>query len=97
MSIQIWPEHCLIGSPGHAVVPCVNQALQDWAEHSLNTVTYIMKGTNCLTEMYSALCAEVPIKNDSSTCLDTKTITRLEAADQVPPVDKENNNSHLLT
>jgi nicotinamidase/pyrazinamidase len=83
MSIHIWPEHCLIGSPGHAIVPSVNQALQDWAEHALNTVTYIMKGTNCLTEMYSALCAEVPIKTDASTCLDMKTLARLESADKV--------------
>lgn len=83
MAIHIWPEHCLIGSPGHAVVPSINKALQEWAEHTLNTVTYIMKGMNCLTEMYSALCAEVPIKTDQATCLDKKLIARLEEADRV--------------
>lgn len=83
MAIHIWPEHCLIGSPGHAVVPGINSALQEWAEHTLNTVTYIMKGMNCLTEMYSALCAEVPIKTDPATCLDKKLIARLDEADRV--------------
>ena len=27
----------------------------------LKTVTYIFKGENCLTEMYSAISAEVPV------------------------------------
>ena len=38
---------------------------------------------NCLTEMYSALCAEVPIKTDPATCLDKKLIARLDEADRV--------------
>jgi nicotinamidase-related amidase len=48
----IWPEHCLIGSPGHCVVPVLNAALQQWAGNKMRTVNYIMKGTNCMTEMY---------------------------------------------
>ncbi len=42
-----------------------------------------MKGTNCLTEMYSALCAEVPIPSDPSTCLNVKLLDRLEKSDKV--------------
>lgn len=48
----IWPDHCLIGTPGHAVYPPLNEALQEWAGTKLNTINYIMKGSNCLTEMY---------------------------------------------
>jgi nicotinamidase-related amidase/cytoskeletal protein CcmA (bactofilin family) len=79
----IWPEHCLIGSPGHAVVPCLNAALQEWAQGRLDTVSYIMKGTNCLTEMYSALSAEVPIASDPSTKLDLALLEKLRSADHL--------------
>ena len=47
----IWPEHCLIGSPGHCVVPVLNAALQQWVGDKMRTVNYVMKGTNCMTEM----------------------------------------------
>ena len=33
----------------------------------MKTVHYVLKGTNCLTEMYSAIAADVPIPGDSST------------------------------
>jgi len=81
--LRIWPEHCLIGSPGHAVVQSVNEALQEWAQFSLNTVTYVMKGSNALHEMHSLLSAEVPIKSDPTTQIDARIISRLEAADRV--------------
>jgi len=65
--LRIWPEHCLIGTPGHAVVPTLNAALQEWCGVNMKTVHYVLKGTNCLTEMYSAIAADVPIPGDSST------------------------------
>lgn len=67
----IWPEHCLIGTPGHAVSPLLNPALQNWAGHHLRTIDYVLKGQNCLTEMYSALKADVVIGSDPSTALNT--------------------------
>ena len=83
VKLTIWPEHCLIGSPGHSVVPVINDALQEWATGNLNTVTYIMKGTNCLTEMYSALSAEVEIASDPSTHLDAGMVERLTSGDRL--------------
>jgi nicotinamidase/pyrazinamidase len=83
LKLTIWPEHCLIGSPGHAIVPIVNDALQEWATGKLNTVTYMMKGTNCLTEMYSALSAEVEIASDPSTQLDMAMVSRLTSGDRL--------------
>ena len=71
----IWPEHCLQGSLGHAVVAPVREALDRWidahAERGV-TVQYVLKGQNCLTEMYSALSAEVPVPTDPSTALNTE-------------------------
>ena len=81
--VCIWPEHCLIGTPGHAVVPVLNDALQSWVTSNMKTVQYIHKGTNCLTEMYSALAAEVPMDNDASTALNTNLLEQLHTADRV--------------
>ena len=90
-TMRIWPEHCLIGTSGHAVVECLNEALQKWYDDSsycflsyilsshpfikltlshhpptlarsethMKIIEYIHKGENCLTEMYSAIEAEV--------------------------------------
>jgi nicotinamidase-related amidase len=79
----IWPDHCLIGTWGHAVIDSVNEALQEWAGHTRTTVEYILKGDSIYTEMYSALSAEVPNPNDPSTELDLRMIERLKQADRV--------------
>ena len=34
----IWPEHCIIGSDGHSVVPDLLKAVSDWEEHTGNSV-----------------------------------------------------------
>ena len=57
----IWPEHCLIGSQGHNVVQEVMDAVLDWSYKTGGSVEWVDKGQNLLTEMYSALCAEVPV------------------------------------
>ena len=80
---MIWPDHCLVGTYGHAVMPSINEALQNWAGHNLTTVEYIIKATNCFTEMYSALSGEVPDPNDPSTEMDLGMVERLAAADRV--------------
>jgi nicotinamidase-related amidase len=59
--ICIWPEHCLIGTPGHNVVDSVRQAMEDWSEATGGSVEWVLKGQNLLTEMYSALAADVPV------------------------------------
>ena len=63
----IWPEHCLIGTPGHAIVPSVNFSILKWTEAHGRNVNYILKGTNSLTEHYSALRADVELPNDPDT------------------------------
>ncbi|KAL7577065.1 hypothetical protein ACA910_006805 [Epithemia clementina (nom. ined.)] len=62
----IWPEHCLLGSEGHALVPCIQEALHQWSEETGRTVEFVCKGQNILTEMYSAFQAEVPISSDTT-------------------------------
>jgi len=57
----IWPEHCLIGTKGHQIVDQVSTCMTDWSDKTGGSIEWVMKGENLLTEMYSALAAEVPI------------------------------------
>ncbi len=50
-ALVLWPDHCLVGTEGHAVMPEIHEALQEWAGRNMSTVEYIIKGTNCATEM----------------------------------------------
>ena len=40
---------------------CVRDALHQWSDKTGRRVEWIEKGQNLLTEMYSALSAEVPV------------------------------------
>jgi len=82
-TLIIWPEHCLIGTPGHNVVPCINSALRKWEYEHMQTVEFVHKGMNCHTEMYSAIIAEVPIPDDPGTHLNKKLLQRLHACPQL--------------
>mmetsp|Transcript_20035 Transcript_20035/g.41714 ORF Transcript_20035/g.41714 Transcript_20035/m.41714 type:complete len:295 (-) Transcript_20035:166-1050(-) len=57
----IWPEHCLIGTEGHNIVDDVRKALDYWSGATGGNVEWVIKGENLLTEMYSALRADVPL------------------------------------
>jgi nicotinamidase-related amidase len=72
----------LIGSPGHTVFPDLFSALTDW-ESRFAFVDYVTKGSNILTEHYSAVQADVPDAADTSTQINTRLIQTLEQADVV--------------
>lgn len=80
----IWPQHCLIGTPGHNVVPQLFDALQSWVDLNGDVVVdYVTKGSNPYTEHFSAVRAEVVDPNDNSTQLNTDFIKLLVEADEV--------------
>ena len=79
--LLVWPPHCLIGTPGAAVVPELMDALNDWCILKTNKVDFVTKGSNVLTEHYSAVRAEVPDPADASTQLNTDLIQTIEKAD----------------
>lgn len=64
--ICVWPEHCLIGSAGHGMVDEVFQSVSEWSEQTGQSVEWVMKGQNLLTEMYSALAADVPVTTETA-------------------------------
>jgi hypothetical protein len=61
----------------------LNRALQEWAFARSRTVTYVNKGMNCDTEMYSAIKAEFEIPEDKSTHADVELLNQLRSADKV--------------
>ena len=65
--LVVWPDHCIVGTAGHAVVKNISDALQKWSVARSRRVEYVYKGMVNLTEMYSAVEAEVPIESDPST------------------------------
>lgn len=66
-TLCIWPEHCIIGTPGHNLVENVRSAALEWTKQSLKQVQYVMKGSNSFTEHYSALRAEFELPHDPAT------------------------------
>jgi nicotinamidase-related amidase len=93
----IWPEHCLAGSAGHSVVPVLRHAIdeflwRDSAQSVANTNTNtppnkslltVVKGTNNLTEMYSAVEAEVPLPSEPATQTNYSLLLHLKKYKQV--------------
>ena len=79
----IWNLHCLIGSPGHAVMPCLFESLKRWEEKQFAVVDYVTKGSNVFTEHFSVVKAEVPDPKDVSTHLNANFIQTLEEADEL--------------
>jgi nicotinamidase/pyrazinamidase len=79
--ICVWPEHCLIGSPGHCVVDVVRQAMDEWCVSTGGTIEWVLKGQNLLTEMYSALEADVP--TTQSTSFNKELQTSMETSDRL--------------
>jgi len=82
-SITIWPEHCLIGSEGHGVYPPLQKCITDWEHKQRREVTWVLKGQNNSTEMYSALKAEVPTRDDPATEMNTNLIDVLKSHTRV--------------
>jgi len=79
----VWPQHCMIGTPGATIVKPIRDALDAWVKDSPATVDFVSKGSNIWTEHYSGVKAEVPDPGDPSTQLNTRLIQTLEDADEI--------------
>jgi len=74
----IWPEHCITGSSGAAIVNEIMEPVKEWARKG-KFYDLVVKGTNPLTEHFGALMANVPIEGSPETQLNTilvKTLLR---------------------
>ncbi len=81
--LMIWPEHCLIGTPGHNVQRELAAVLQQWERTHFATVDFVTKGTNPYTEHFGAMMAEVPMASDPGSGLNTVLLQILAQADIV--------------
>lgn len=77
----IWPPHCIIGSWGHGIYPELLNAINKWEINEKAWGNFVTKGSNPLTEHYSALQADVPDPADPSTQINTGLIEILKEAD----------------
>ena len=82
-ALVIWPPHCIIGSWGASIVPIVSDALIDWELTKFNRVSFVPKGSNFMTEHYSALVADCVDDSDPTTKLNTGLIDVLSQADEI--------------
>lgn len=80
-SLCIWPEHCLVGTPGHSIEKNIRDAMDEWSDATGRSIELVMKGENLLTEMYSALRAEVEITHETS--LNKKLLNSLRTSDKI--------------
>ena len=79
--ICVWPEHCLIGTKGHAIVDPILESISYWSNLTGGSVEWIWKGEQLLTEMYSAIEADVPVTPD--TAFNTSLVESLQASDHL--------------
>ena len=81
--LMVWPVHCEIGSWGHNIHSAVRSAYNAWETKTQQTVQKVSKGSNLMTEHYSALQAEVPDANDPATGLNIALLASLASAARV--------------
>ncbi len=81
--LVVWPEHCLVGSWGHAIFPELREAIEGWSRTTLKAPQVIFKGLNPGTEHYSAVRAEVPDPSDPHTLANEDLIGALKGADRI--------------
>ncbi|MGL4332199.1 MAG: hypothetical protein ACRCZQ_09760 [Bacteroidales bacterium] len=78
----IWPEHCITGSEGEAIVPELMNEVENWARKG-NHFEIFRKGEYPYTEHFGALRANVVVEDEKTTHLNKKLIERLESFDVI--------------
>ncbi len=78
----IWPEHCIMGSKGAAIVEGIMQVVTDWARKG-RFYDLVVKGTHPLTEHFGALRASVPIPGKQETELKSDLANRLKHSKKI--------------
>jgi len=79
----IWPEHCLMGTPGQSLHPIFFSAIREWMNKNLRWVNFINKGVNPYTEHFGIFRANVPLNEDPSTQINQGVFQTLNAHDVV--------------
>jgi nicotinamidase-related amidase len=78
----IWPEHCIVGSKGAAILDKIMDSVKEWSRQG-RFYQVVAKGTNPLTEHFGAFRSNIPIQNQPETQFNQKLIQTLESFDVV--------------
>lgn len=78
----IWPEHCLIGSEGAAIVPDIMNQVIHWARTG-KFCDILIKGTHPFTEHFGAFRANIPVEGAPETQLNHTLIKTLRTFDTI--------------
>jgi len=74
---QVWPYHCIKGTPGWCIHPALLESILAWEQRHVGMAPIITKGSNPMTEHYSAVKADVPT-DDPSTHLNEEFIALID-------------------
>ena len=80
---SLWPDHCIVGTPGWCVVPELMVALTEWCTTYQRQIVWVFKGENCRTEMFSAVRAAVVLPEDPRTWVNDDLVHFLTAHERV--------------
>jgi len=80
--LTVWVPHCIINTPGACINSNILKAIDVWCGET-RYVDYVTKGSNPLTEHYSAVKAEVPDPQDPTTQLNMPLLETLQKADEI--------------
>lgn len=78
----VWPEHCIIGSFGAAIVDTILEPVKAWARRG-HFYELIIKGTNPLTEHFGALMANIPVEGSPETQLNSGLVNTLKSYETI--------------
>ncbi|MGL5786865.1 MAG: hypothetical protein ACRCX4_08625 [Bacteroidales bacterium] len=78
----IWPEHCITGSKGEAIVDELMSAVEEWARGG-HYFELFRKGEYPYTEHFGALRANIIVESEKGTHLNQELIERLKAFDVI--------------
>jgi nicotinamidase-related amidase len=79
----IWPDHCLMGSDGYALLPMYLDTLNKWMHRRKKWVNFITKGVNPYTEHFGIFRANVPDTSDPNTQVNQGIFQALNAHDEL--------------
>ncbi|MPR34269.1 isochorismatase family protein [Salmonirosea aquatica] len=79
----IWPEHCLAGTHGAALVDSVARALREWSHRSQRNYQTVTKGEHPLAEHFGVFRAQIPVPGSPKTELNQHLLDELAQNDEI--------------
>ncbi len=79
----IWPEHCLTGTRGAALIDTLARALREWSYHSQRNYQTVVKGEHPLAEHFGVFRAQIPVPGSPKTELNQSLLDQLSQNDEI--------------